>query len=111
MVFLSAFLFFFATVPALITPDKDLATENVALAQTNYGYGIYNTPDTAGESLYVLGVRKPDGSCYVIQKYAKTLGDAMAAVTKSCPDCAVDDITGNSFLPGAPDFRQFCLAP
>ncbi len=111
LVFLFVFLVFSAGIPSLIAPDKYLVTENTAIAQTNYGSGVYTTPDTNGESLYTLGVKKPDGSCYVTQKYAKSVGEAMASVAKDCKNCTVDDITGNSFLPGAPDFRQFCLAP
>lgn len=104
-----AFLLIFGGFPALAAPGQRSVAGNAALAET--GSNVYTAPDTSGLSLYTLGVRKPDGICYVTEKYAKTLDDAMASVAKTCKSCTVDDITGNSYLPGAPDFREFCQTP
>ncbi|MGC2424724.1 MAG: hypothetical protein WA666_10300 [Nitrospirota bacterium] len=85
-------------------PDK-----NVTLAASDFDSNIYIPPDTSGQSKYVLGVRKPDGTCYITEIYANSLDQAISSITNNCQDCTVDDIT-NAYMPGTPDFKNYCLA-
>jgi hypothetical protein len=83
--------------------------KNITLAATDFDSNIHFPPDTSRQSKYVLGVRKPDGTCYIAETYADSLDQAMTSITNNCRDCTVDDIT-NAYMPGAPDFKNYCQA-
>ncbi len=82
--------------------------KNITLVSTDFDTNIY-IPPAQTQSKFVLGVHKPDGTCYITETYANSLDEAMTSITNSCQDCAVDDIT-NAYMPGAPDFKNYCLA-
>jgi hypothetical protein len=110
LIFLIAALVFFAGLEVIspaapaYPPDK-----NITLASTDFDSNIHFPPDTSRQSKYVLGVHKPDGTCYIAETYANSLDQAITSITKNCRDCTVDDIT-NAYMPGAPDFKNYCLA-
>jgi hypothetical protein len=107
LTFLIAALTIFAGLD-VIPPPAPASDKNITLAYTDFNSNIY-IPPTRTQSKFVLGVRKPDGTCYISETYANSLDEAITSITKNCRDCAVDDIT-NAYMPGAPDFKNYCLA-
>ena len=54
-----------------------------------------------------LGIKKPDGSCFLVVSWERSSGDAISEVAKNCQGCIISNLL-NGDTPGAENARSFC---